>query len=38
MSDIFENDIDKENVNLSSLEDGESGESLEQFEFEGPLY
>ncbi len=38
MSDIFENDIDDENVNLSSLEDGETTDGGEDFEFDAPLY
>ena len=37
MSDIFENDID-EDVNLSTLEDGENSEQTEEFVFDTPLY
>ena len=39
MSDIFENDIDDESVNLSALEDNEeSGDSGENYVFDKPLY
>lgn len=39
MSDIFENDIDNENINLASLEDSDSSEdSGESFEVDGPLF
>lgn len=38
MSDIFENDIDKDNVNLESLEDNDSiAENTESYEFDKPL-
>lgn len=38
MSDIFENDIDSENINLSALEDGDTNDSGEEFVYDGPLY
>ena len=38
MSDIFESDIDSENINLSALEDSEAGVSSEEFVYDGPLY
>ncbi|MBQ1949075.1 MAG: hypothetical protein II367_02830 [Treponema sp.] len=38
MSDIFENDIDDENINLSSLEDSDASDSGEDLVFDTPLY
>ena len=39
MSDIFENDIDEENMNLDALEDSYSEEeSVVGYEFDQPLY
>ncbi len=37
MSDIFENDIDDENENLSALEDSYDEQSEENYEFDQPL-
>ena len=38
MSDIFENDIDDENINLSALEESETTDREEDLVFDTPLY